>query len=584
MSKKLPIGIDGFEKIRKHDFYYVDKTEFIIELLNNWGEVNLFTRPRRFGKSLNISMLKAFFEIDCDKTLFDGLKIVKEKELCDKYMGKFPVISVSLKSVEGHTFESACHALRSVIGVEARRFSFLGNSISLTDDEKEMYRALVKVEEGLYTMPYETLLLSFQTLSMLLAKHYNSKVIVLIDEYDVPLDKAFQGGYYDEMVSLIRNLFSNVLKTNDSLYFAVLTGCLRISKESIFTGLNNLKIHTITDARYDEYFGFTDDDVKQMLEFYNLIDYADIIREWYNGYQFGNVSVYCPWDVMNYCDALLAEPKANPKNYWANTSGNFMVRRFINNANQQTKKEIERLISGESIIKPINQELTYSELDKSIDNLWSVLFTTGYLTQRGRAKVEDDIEQYELVIPNREIRALFINQIQEWFQETTRADTLRIEKFCMAFLDGDAKLIECMLDEYLWNSISIRDTAVRRKMKENLLEEKANAKSSKIQNSSACFYHGLLLGILQYENNWEIKSNAESGEGYSDILIKTPERIGVVIEIKYAQDRNLEKACTKALNQIEQNKYEATLVDDGMKKIVKYGIAFYKKNCKVVRG
>lgn len=565
MSKKLPVGIDGFEKIRKYDFYYVDKTKFIIDLLNNWGEVNLFTRPRRFGKSLNMSMLKSFFEIGCDKTLFDGLEIIKEKELCDKYMGKFPVISVSLKSVEGLEYEIAKEQLQMIIGTEAERFIFLLESSQLNQNDKEKYKALINLENGSYKMSDIVLKTSLKTLSMLLSKHYGCKTILLIDEYDVPLDKAFGGGYYDEMILLIRNLFGNVLKTNDALYFAVLTGCLRISKESIFTGLNNLKIHTITDTRYDEYFGFTDNDVKEMLKFYNLLDYANVMKEWYDGYQFGNVSVYCPWDVINYCDALLANPKSNPKNYWANTSGNVMVRRFINNANQQTKDEIERLITGERIIKTINQELTYSDLDKSIENLWSVLFTTGYLTQKKKEKNNEDIEQYELVIPNREIRLLFTQQIQEWFKETTRGNVKKIEQFCMAFPNGNAELIETMLDEYLWSSIIIRDSAVRIEMKEN-------------------FYHGMLLGLLQYEDNWIIKSNAESGEGYSDILIKTPERIGVVIETKYAQDKNLDRSCAKAIEQIEQNKYEASLVDDGMKKIVKYGIAFYKKNCKVIRG
>lgn len=565
MRKKLPIGIENFEEFFLQDFYYVDKTMFIAELLYNWGKVNLFTRPRRFGKSLNMSMLKSFFEVGCDNTIFEGLKISQEKELCNKYMGKFPVISISLKAVEGLTYENAKEQLCMTIGIEAERFSFLLESEQLTQNEKEKYKALITLKEGSYTMTDIVLKTSLQTLSMLLCKHYNCRVIVLIDEYDVPLDKAFQAGYYDEMISLIRNLFGNVLKTNDNLYFAVLTGCLRISKESIFTGLNNLKIHTITDTRYDEYFGFTDDDVKELLEFYDLVNYTHIIKEWYDGYQFGNVSVYCPWDVINYCDALLANPKNSPKNYWANTSGNAMVRRFIDNANQQTKDEIERLIAGESIIKQINQELTYSDLDESMDNLWSVLFTTGYLTQKSFVKTDNDIEKYKLIIPNKQIRMLFIGQIKAWFKEVTEGDASKIEKFCMAFPNRNAELIENMLDEYLWSSISIRDTAVRTEMKEN-------------------FYHGMLLGLLQYEDNWIIKSNAESGEGYSDILIKTPERTGIVIETKYAQDKNLDKSCAQALEQIEKNKYEASLVEDGMKKIVKYGIAFYKKNCRVVIG
>lgn len=565
MKKKLPIGIDGFEKIRTNDFYYVDKTGLIIELLENWGEVNLFTRPRRFGKSLNMSMLKAFLETDCDKKLFDGLKVSKEKELCEKYMGQYPVISITLKSIDGLDYQSACAALRSAVGMEALRFRFLADSCKLSEEERAMFRQLIEVgdrQNAVFTMTDAVLLTSLKVLSQLLAKHFGRKVILLIDEYDVPLDKAFHAGYYDEMISLLRNLFGNALKTNEYLQFAVLTGCLRISKESIFTGLNNLKIHTVTDAQFDEYFGFTDADVKEMLEFYELTDHADTIKEWYDGYRFGNVSVYCPWDVINYCCAVLADPKAAPENYWANTSGNAMVRRFIDKANQQTRDEIERLIAQESIRKPVNQELTYNELDNSIENLWSVLFTTGYLTQRGRYG-EGAEQQYDLVIPNREIRSLFVIQIQAWFKEASRGDVSRLEQFCRAFLQGDAERIEELLDGYLWSSISIRDTAVRTVKKEN-------------------FYHGMLLGLLQYEDSWIIKSNAESGEGYSDILIRTPERIGVVIEVKYAQDGSLERGCTEAMEQIEEKKYETSLIDDGMKTIVKYGIAFYKKNCKVI--
>lgn len=563
MRKKLPIGIDGFEKIRKNDFYYADKTMFIAELLNNWGEVNLFTRPRRFGKSLNMSMLKAFFEIDCDKTLFEGLNILQEKELCDKYMGKFPVISVTLKGIDRLSYEEAIMALRDVMETEAMRFRFLLQSNCLTESEKDIFRSLIHTNQGNDMINHELLMTGLSKLSMLLAKHYNKKVIILIDEYDVPLDKAFQAGYYDKMVSLLRNLLGNALKSNNNLYFAVLTGCLRISKESIFTGLNNLKVHTITDSRYDEYFGFTDSDVKKLLEFYQLTEYAKTIKEWYDGYLFGDVSVYCPWDVINYCDALLAKPNAKPKNYWANTSGNAMVRRFVGKADRKTKNEIERLIAGESIIKSVNQELTYQELDSSIENLWSVLFTTGYLTQKGQVDSEEDMELYQLSIPNREIRSLFISQIQAWFQEDTRADSEKIERFCKAFAKGEAQIIETLLQDYLWKSISIRDTAVRMDTKEN-------------------FYHGMLLGLLQYEHTWEVNSNVESGEGYCDISIKTPNRIGVVIELKYAHDGDLEKVCLDAISQIEDKKYDTVLKKEGMAQIVKYGISFYKKNCKVI--
>lgn len=562
MKKKLPIGIDGFEKLRTNDFYYVDKTKFIADLLNNWGEVNLFTRPRRFGKSLNMSMLKAFFEIGSDRTLFAGLDISKEEALCEKYMGKFPVISISLKSVDGLTYGDACAALRPVIGMEAMRFSFLNESDKLTDDEKKMYRALVNVNyKGQFTMEEDILLTSLNILSRFLAKHYNSKVILLIDEYDVPLDKAFQAGYYEKMVFLLRNLFGNVLKTNEHLYFAVLTGCLRISKESIFTGLNNLNVMTITDTYFNEMFGFTDREVKTLLMDYGLEDALETMRDWYDGYQFGGASIYCPWDVIKYTQALLSDRNAEPENYWANTSGNTMVRRFIGKADQRTRSEIERLIAGECILKPINQELTYNELDSSIDHLWSVLFTTGYLTQRGKGTGG----QRQLAIPNREIRELFVKQIQEWFKEEARADAGKLEKFCEAFSSSDAALAEELLNRYLWKSISIRDTAVKREMKEN-------------------FYHGILLGLLQYENDWEIESNAESGEGYCDISIKTQHQIGIVIEVKYAEDGNLEKSCIEALKQIEEQQYDAALRRDGMKEIIKYGIAFYKKNCKVVLG
>ena len=564
MRKKLPIGIDGFEKIRTNDFYYADKTMFISELLHNWGEVNLFTRPRRFGKTLNMSMLKSFFEIGGKKELFEGLKIAQEKELCEKYMGKFPVISISLKSVDGLNYETATAALRSVIGDEAARFGFLEESRNLSMDEKASYLRLVNVDlssEADYTMSDAALTGSLKTLSRLLAKHYGRNTILLIDEYDVPLDKAFQSGYYDQMVSLIRNMLGNVLKTNDSLYFAVLTGCLRISKESIFTGLNNLKIHTVSDARYDEYFGFTDEDVDELLGFYELTAYKDVIREWYDGYLFGKINVYCPWDVINYCDELLADPTVPPKNYWANTSGNSLILRLLQKADQTTKDQIEELINGGTIVKSIRQELTYREIDDSADNIWSVLYATGYLT--GKHVENEDADIFALRIPNGEIAKLFTVLVQDWFRETTLADSTRINRFCQAFTSGDTAMIEDMLHDYLWDSISIRDSAVRKGMKEN-------------------FYHGMLLGLLQSQGTWSIQSNAETGEGYSDISIRTPERVGIIIEIKYAHNGNLENACAEALSQIEEKKYAVGLQRRGMKKVVKYGIAFCEKECMVV--
>ena len=563
VRKKLPIGIENFEEFFSEDFYYVDKTLFIKELLQNWGKVNLFTRPRRFGKSLNMSMLKCFFEIGIDPALFDGLKIAQEKSLCEKYMGRFPVISISLKSVDGRSFESASVALRTLIGNEARRFAFLRNSTNLSNDEKESYAQLTEVgpaQGGFYTMTEGMAAASLQTLSQLLEKHYGQKVILLIDEYDVPLDKAFQAGYYDEMVSLIRNLLGNALKTNDSLYFAVLTGCLRISKESIFTGLNNLKVHTISDVRYDEYFGFTNAEVDELLEFYGLSAYKDTIRDWYDGYCFGDTDVYCPWDVINYCDELLAASNTPPKNYWANTSGNDLIRRLLKKANLTTKNEVEELLNGGQITKRMKQELTYREVDDSIENVWSVLYATGYLT--GKHVEQEDADIFRLWIPNGEIRKLFYELVEDWFREMTRSDMSRINRFCAAFPAGDTDTIQDMLNDYLWDSISVRDTAVRRNMKEN-------------------FYHGMLLGLLRSQDSWLVKSNAETGEGYSDISIQTPERTGIVIELKYADDGKLETACAEALEQIEEKKYAEGLKRRGMKKIIKYGIAFYEKECMV---
>ena len=510
-----------------------------------------------------MSMLKCFFEIGGKKELFEGLKIAQEKELCEKYMGQFPVISISLKSVDGPDYQAACDALCTVIGNEAGRFRFLQESKQLDEEERNAYRRLIRVDvkgEANFALTYAVLVDSLKTLCRLLEKHYQRKVIVLIDEYDVPLDKAFQSGYYDQMISLIRNMLGNVLKTNDSLYFAVLTGCLRISKESIFTGLNNLKIHTVSDTRYDEYFGFTDEDVDELLNFYGLTAYKDVVRKWYDGYLFGKINVYCPWDVINYCDELLADPTIPPKNYWANTSGNSLILRLLQKADQTTKDQIEELINGGTIVKSIRQELTYRDIDDSVDNIWSVLYATGYLT--GKHVENEDADIFALRIPNGEITKLFTVLVQDWFKETTLADSARINRFCQAFPSGDTATIQDMLYDYLWDSISIRDSAVRKGMKEN-------------------FYHGLLLGLLQSQGTWSVQSNAETGEGYSDISIRTPERVGIVIEIKYAHDGNLEKACAEALRQIEEKQYAAGLQRRGMKKVLKYGIAFCEKECMV---
>ena len=562
MRKKLPVGIENFEEFSSEDFYYVDKTMFLKELLQNWGKVNLFTRPRRFGKSLNMSMLKCFFEVGTNPALFEGLKIMQERELCEKYMGKFPVISISLKSVDGLSYEAASAALRTIIGNEAGRFRFLSSSGRLSEDEKEVYAQLTEVGSsrgGIYTMTEEVATASLKTLSQLLSKHFGQKVILLIDEYDVPLDKAFQAGYYDEMVLLIRNMLGNALKTNDSLYFAVLTGCLRISKESIFTGFNNLNVMTISEPYFCDSFGFTEDEVAELLNYYGLEDFHDTIRDWYDGYRFGNATIYCPWDVIKYAQILLKDKSAEPENYWANTSGNDLVRRLLDRADQTTRDEVERLINGEIVTKTIRQELTYRDVEESVDNIWSVLYSTGYLTQRGRLPGR----QMKLALPNREVKELFIDLVKEWFAETTLADSARINRFCAAFPTGDVSVIQDMLHDYLWDSISVRDTAVRTNMKEN-------------------FYHGMVLGLLRSQGNWLIQSNAELGEGYSNISICTQERIGIVIELKYADNGDLDAACTEALRQIEDRKYAESLKQRGMKKIIKYGMAFCGKECMVV--
>lgn len=556
---KLTIGLENFEEIRKSGFYYVDKTKLIEQLLEEWGKVNLFTRPRRFGKTLNMSMLRYFFEVGTDKTLFDGLYISQNEKICEEYMGKLPVIFLSLKSVEGLNFESAKYRLCDLVGKEARRFTFLLDSDNLTEEDKNIYRAIIAMQDGKYVMSEDILISSLQILSELLYKHYRIKTVILIDEYDVPLDKAFQNGYYREMVALIRALFGLALKTNDFLQFAVLTGCLRIAKESIFTGLNNFNVLSVMSPQFDECFGFTDEEVKEMLAYYGLSEHYEQMKQWYDGYLFGNVSVYCPWDVINHCRDLRVDSDAFPEDYWSNTSGNGIVRRFIDKANMQTKSEIEQLIAGEEIVKEIRQELTYDELDKTIDNLWSVLFTTGYLTQRGRV----DGRCYRLAIPNREIRELFITQIREWFKDSVGRDKTTLDDFAAAMLRGDESQVEKIFGDYLWNTIIIRDTAVSKERKEN-------------------FYHGILLGLFGFMDNWIVKSNVESGIGYSDILIEAFDcRVGIVIEVKYAEDGNLDAACKKALEQIEEKSYEARLQEDGMRTILKYGIACYKKDCRV---
>ncbi len=556
---KLPVGIDDFRKIRECGFYYVDKTKLVEQLMQNWGEVNLFTRPRRFGKTLNMSMLRSFFEIGTDKSLFDGLYISRNKELCDMHMGKYPVISITLKGIEGMTFEEARNMLKIILKNEARRHYYLKNSDRLTDDDKQQY-------EQILLGTSENTADSLRLLSQLLFLHYNKKVVILIDEYDVPLDKAFQNGYYSEMTSLIRGILGQALKTNDYLQFAVLTGCLRISKESIFTGLNNFKVLSIADARFDEQFGFTDSEVRDILEEYGVSDKISEVKDWYDGYRFGKADVYCPWDVINYVDHLQADPNARPQAYWINSSGNGLVRRLINIADESTKDEIERLIAGETIEKAIRLELTYDEIDNSIDNIWSVLFTTGYLTNAGEIELPGgDGYGYRLVIPNKEVRQVFVFQIQEWFRQTVTYDDGSVQDLCEAFMAGDADKIQSNLNMILIKTISVLDTKARDDQKEN-------------------FYHGLLLGLLRSKPDWRIKSNRESGDGFSDISIEPtiPEK-GIVIEVKYSNTiSGLDDACGKAMKQIRDRRYDEALREDGREDIIAYGIAFCRKRCKVV--
>lgn len=566
-TMKLPVGIDDFRKLRESHFYYVDKTRLIEQLLLNWSKVTLFTRPRRFGKTLNMSMLKSFFDIGTDKALFDGLYISGNKELCDEYMGKYPVIFLSLKGVDGLTYEEAFEAFVRIMGKEVNRVSFLADSDKLTQIEREQYKGLTIMKNGRLAFDKEKLISSLQLLSQLLYKHYGKKTVILIDEYDVPLDKAFQNGYYNEMVSLIRGLFGQALKTNDFLQFAVLTGCLRISKESIFTGLNNFKVMSITDSRFDEQFGFTDEEVKKLLSDYDMDSHFDEVKEWYDGYHFGRADVYCPWDVINHVDHLRDDGDAKPQTYWINSSGNSLVRRLINRADSSTKDEIERLIAGEAIEKVIRQDLTYDEIENSIDNIWSVLFTTGYLTKVGEVKLADsESYAYKLVIPNKEVREVFVLQIQEWFKAVVANDNDTMKLLSKAILDKDEMILARQLNIVMGRMISILDTKSPDDMKEN-------------------FYHGLLLGLLRGSNpDWLIRSNRESGDGFSDILIK-PENpdLGIVIEVKYAKEfKGLDAACDAAMAQIKQKRYDETLRDEGRCDILAYGIAFCRKRCRVV--
>lgn len=557
---KLPVGIENFEEIRKLGFYYIDKTRLIEQLLQGWGKVTLFTRPRRFGKTLNMSMLRSFFEIGMDKSLFDGLYISGNKVLCDEHMGKYPVIFLSFKGVDGLDFTTARRMLCAILKDELDRHYYLKTSDVLTDEDRILFTKMLHGQD-------DNIEDSIRMLSKLLYKHYGQKVVILIDEYDVPLDKAFQNGYYKEMVSLIRGLFGQALKTNEFLQFAVLTGCLRVSKESIFTGLNNFEINSIVDIDHDEQFGFTDDEVMKLLYDYDRSERYPDVKEWYDGYHFGNADIYCPWDVINFAKKLVSDPSARPSAFWINSSGNDMVKRFVDKADQTTRDEIEKLVAGGFVEKQLRLDLTYDEIDNTIDNLWSVLFTTGYLTKIGEVKVPDsESYAYKLVIPNKEVREVFILQIQEWFKAVVAKDDDTMKLLSRAILDKDEKQIARQLNIVMSRMISILDTKASDDMKEN-------------------FYHGLLIGLLRGSNpGWLIKSNRESGDGFSDILIKPEDPdAGIVIEVKYAKEmKNLDAACEAAMTQIKEKRYDEALRDEGRCDILAYGIAFCRKRCRVV--
>lgn len=562
-KKMLPVGIESFEEIISGGYYYVDKTAMISELLRRKGKVNLFTRPRRFGKSLNVDMLKCFFQIGGDRKVFDGLSITGERELCERFMGKFPVISISLKNVSGNDYETARQLMCSTIGNEALKFYDLLESGRLGSEEKELYRQMIRVDaagQGVFTMSDAVLMGSLKMLSMLLERHYGKKAVILIDEYDVPLAKANEQGYYDPMITLLRNVLEQALKTNDSLYFAVLTGCLRVSKESIFTGLNNLNVFSVTDPEFTSCFGFTDNEVKKMLAYYGLDDKYGVIKEWYDGYCFGDDHVYCPWDVVSYVNKLLVKRTLPPQDYWTNTSSNDVIKKLLYKASSGTRDDVERLIAGESVMKPVKEELTYKELYDSVENVWSILFTTGYLTQTG----EPVGELYRLAIPNREIHNIFMAQIRIWMQGKARENRARLDVFCEAFKNADGETAQTIFTQYLNETISVRDTAVRNELKEN-------------------FYHGFLLGLLRFNEEWKVISNRESGMGFADIVVEIfSEKTALVIEVKYADNGNLDAGCKKAMKQIEEEGYDRQPHLNGMRKIIKCGIACHVKDCKVV--
>lgn len=557
--KRLPTGWDDFERVIKGDYYYVDKTRLVNNLIQTGSAVTLFTRPRRFGKTLNMSMLKNFFEIGSDPSLFDGLEITKNKVICNEYMGKYPVISISLKGVSGLTYEEAKNKLAAVIATEAMRFSFLEDSSKLSERDKALYEQLVKVDDNgksRFDLPLDVLSGSLYTMTELLNKHYGLKAVVLIDEYDVPLDKAHIHGYYDEMVELIRDMFHAAFKTNSNLAFAVLTGCLRVSKESIFTGLNNMKVDSISMLNSGEIFGFSNNEVEQMLAYYGISENKDEVKAWYDGFRFGDDEVYCPWDVINYVDDNISGVTKEPNNYWINSSGNDLVREFVDISTKETIEDLEKLVSGEKVKKSINENLTYRDMDSTIDNLWGILYATGYLTG---IRTNDNL--YDLWIPNKEVRQIYEENIIKWFNKKVREDASSKEQFYNAALSGNAEEMEGVLNGLLFDSVSIRDTYTRKYLREN-------------------FYHGFVLGLLTgFEG---IRSNSESGDGYSDIMIlDRGNKTAAILELKYADSDDvevMEKACNAAIKQIVVKKYDKTLIRSGVaKNIYKYGISFNKK-------
>ena len=559
-KKKLSIGIENFTKLQTEDFYYVDKTMLIKELLDNWAEVNLFTRPRRFGKTLNMSMLQYYFEDKRDQFtgekidnsyLFEGLNIKAEGEKYTKYMGKYPVINLSLKSAKQPTYKMAYESLIDEIMKEYRRHNFILNSDKLLQSEKKIFLDISNGEAK--EIEYAK---SLQFLSSCLEKYFGSKTIILIDEYDVPLENAFFEGFYDEMISFIRSLFESALKTNPSLEFSIITGCLRISRESIFTGLNNLNIISILNNRYAEYFGFTAEEVEELCDYYNIQEKYETAKKWYNGYTFGHKNVYNPWSVVKYIYDVLGDSHVFPTSYWANTSSNSIVKSLIERADDITKGEIEALIEGKTIEKPVHEDITYDDVYDNLDNLWNFMFFTGYFKKISERMDENTQEKFvELAIPNLEVKYIFRTKILKWFNEKIKSEDLSI--LYTSIINGEVDVFQKEVNRLLKKTISFNDAY------EN-------------------FYHGFMIGLLSHMDGYIVKSNRETGDGRCDIYIK-PLSIfdkAVIIEMKVCdKPKELFTKPQDALQQIEDKKYAYELNESGYEDIIKYGMAFYRKDC-----